>query len=95
MTVLRIIKSIARADIDPMDVTLSTYDFLLDNLNLDMRAKSLLQRLPRGFACENPKSSITGSIYNTAWISMIRKPVEGISHWLFPRAFTYILQRQW
>ncbi|KAL8670983.1 MAG: hypothetical protein Q9168_004497 [Polycauliona sp. 1 TL-2023] len=62
--------------------------------DLDGMAASLVKRLSIDFACELPKSSVSESIYSTAWVSMIRSPSESTGYWLFPQAFDCILERQ-
>ncbi|KAL8686296.1 MAG: hypothetical protein Q9224_005490, partial [Gallowayella concinna] len=61
---------------------------------LENKALSMLQRLCAEYACETPKSSFNGFTYSTAWVSMIRKPSNGVKHWLFPQAFSFILEHQ-
>ncbi|MCJ1333655.1 hypothetical protein MMC10_010355 [Thelotrema lepadinum] len=38
--------------------------------------------------------SMSSSVYDTAWVSMISKTMNGTRRWLFDDAFTYILNRQ-
>lgn len=38
--------------------------------------------------------SMTCSIYDTAWVSMIAKPANGQKRWLFPSSFQYLLDHQ-
>jgi hypothetical protein len=38
--------------------------------------------------------SVTGSIYDTAWVSMVSKPVDNENLWLFPESFECILSLQ-
>jgi hypothetical protein len=38
--------------------------------------------------------SFTASIYDTAWLSMVRKPEDDRVTWLFPESLEYILQSQ-
>ena len=38
--------------------------------------------------------SMTCSVYDTAWVSMISKSVDGSTKWLFPSAFDYLLKTQ-
>ena len=38
--------------------------------------------------------SMSGSIYDTAWVSMVSKSVNGMSTWLFPTSFHYICDAQ-
>ncbi len=62
--------------------------------DLDNMAKALVQRLLASFACEVPQSSVSESIYNTAWVSMIPSPPTVVGYWLFPQAFKFIAGRQ-
>ncbi|KAL8783072.1 MAG: hypothetical protein Q9213_004884 [Squamulea squamosa] len=83
----------------PKYTQLNTTDLLtpsspLTPRDLDRKAKSLLQRLSADFACKNPKSSVTESIYITSWVSMNRNPPGIIQPWLISRAFDFILERQ-
>lgn len=64
------------------------------SLDLDNRAKRLLQRLSTDYACQTPKSSLGPTIYDTAWVSMIPSPPSATASWLFPDAFDYILEQQ-
>ncbi|KAL8803019.1 MAG: hypothetical protein Q9182_003445 [Xanthomendoza sp. 2 TL-2023] len=66
----------------------------LASIDLESKANSLVQVLCADYACETPKSSLTGHVYNTAWVSMIRKSSNGVQHWLFPQAFDFVLERQ-
>ncbi|KAJ5382328.1 Phyllocladan-16-alpha-ol synthase [Penicillium concentricum] len=34
------------------------------------------------------------AVYDTAWVSMVQKPVDGYTVWLFPECFEYILSNQ-
>ncbi|MDI1485694.1 MAG: hypothetical protein OHK93_003883 [Ramalina farinacea] len=38
--------------------------------------------------------SMTCSVYDTAWVSMISKSLDGSTKWLFPSAFEYLLKTQ-
>ncbi|KAF7862707.1 hypothetical protein EAF04_007580 [Stromatinia cepivora] len=38
--------------------------------------------------------SMSTSIYDTAWVSMVSKDVDGVRHWLFPEAFQHIIDAQ-
>ena len=65
--------------------------------DLSVRARNIIQRLAK--AAEErtegrQKSCLTSSIYNTAWVSMISKHVDGECRWLFPECFQYILDSQ-
>ncbi|CAG8972735.1 hypothetical protein HYALB_00008651 [Hymenoscyphus albidus] len=41
-----------------------------------------------------PQGSTSVSTYDTAWTSMISKPISGHQQWLFPLSFSYIFQSQ-
>lgn len=60
---------------------------------LEAKAKALIQRLADGCERQN-KGSLTLAIYDTAWVSMISKTVEGKPHWLFPECFQFIMDNQ-
>ncbi|KAL8653120.1 MAG: hypothetical protein Q9226_003973 [Calogaya cf. arnoldii] len=62
--------------------------------DLDDMAKALIRRLCADFACEVPKSSVSESVYSTAWVSMIPNPSKNEGYWLFPQAFDFVLERQ-
>lgn len=62
--------------------------------DLDDMAKALIRRLCADFAYQVPTSSVSQSVYSTAWVSMIPNPSKSIGHWLFPQAFHFILERQ-
>jgi hypothetical protein len=38
--------------------------------------------------------TMSGNIYDTAWVSMVTKPTDGQSVWAFPAAFQALLQHQ-
>ncbi|KAI9649363.1 hypothetical protein NHQ30_001938 [Ciborinia camelliae] len=38
--------------------------------------------------------SMSTSIYDTAWVSIVSKEVDGVRHWLFPEAFQHIIDAQ-
>ena len=63
-------------------------------IDLNQRAIEVMKRLHHDFASDHRKSSMTTSIYNTAWVSMIRKTDGGIQKWLFPQAFDSVLEHQ-
>ena len=61
---------------------------------LSVRARNIICRLAKDCTEGRQKSSMTSSIYNTAWISMISKHIDGECRWLFPECFRYILDSQ-
>jgi len=54
----------------------------------------LVRRLSDELVSRNTISSMSTSIYDTAWVSMIAKEVNGVTSWLFPEAFQYLLDNQ-
>lgn len=54
----------------------------------------LLRRMLEDYRSQDGVCSITGSVYCTAWVSMVAKPVEGKLVWLFPASFQYICDHQ-
>ncbi len=65
----------------------------MEILTLDRRAQNLVHQLADG--CDNYNlGSATVSIYDTAWVSMISKTINGYDQWLFPESFRYILDNQ-
>ena len=68
--------------IDPMDIS-----------TLNHRAQHLVKELADG--CDRDDlGSATVSIYDTAWLSMIVKSIDGRDHWLFPASFQFLLDSQ-
>ncbi|KAL4930283.1 terpene synthase family protein [Aspergillus undulatus] len=58
-------------------------------------AQALVRRIAVSIASDNGVGSMTPSIYDTAWLSMIPKPGEkGRNEWLFPECFEYLLDQQ-
>ena len=65
----------------------------MDNSNAEERARLLCKDLVDGIAKSN-LCSLTTTIYDTAWLSMISKKEGGQVHQLFPESFQYILRQQ-
>ncbi|PWY96735.1 Ent-kaurene synthase [Aspergillus sclerotioniger CBS 115572] len=61
---------------------------------LQQSCDALLQRLAN--SCTHPygMSSISCSIYDTAWVSMIAKTTDDSHQWLFPSSFNHLLETQ-
>jgi len=59
-------------------------------------SKNLLQvgRLLEAYVMRRGVCSMSGSIYDTAWVSMVAKPGEREKKWLFPSSFECILEAQ-
>jgi hypothetical protein len=62
-------------------------------VSLDHQVQSLLSRISSHCALGQPFGSFSVSIYDTAWLSMIRMPDAG-NKWMFPECFDYILRTQ-
>lgn len=65
-----------------------------DTVALDERAARLLQDM---IDCYDPLYGLgymSCAVYDTAWLAMITKNVEGEIRWLFPLCFRYILDSQ-
>ena len=58
--------------------------------------KNLLQvgRLLEAYVLRRGVCSMSGSIYDTAWVSMVPNPGEREAKWLFPSSFECILDSQ-
>ena len=54
----------------------------------------LLLNMVEDYRRQGGVCSISGSVYCTAWVSMVSKPVDGRSVWLFPSSFEYIRNHQ-
>ncbi|KAF7864083.1 hypothetical protein EAF04_007048 [Stromatinia cepivora] len=63
-------------------------------MNLEPRARELVDDVMQRLTSSQGISSMSPSIYDTAWVSMISKCDDGVSRWLFPEAFRYLLERQ-
>ena len=65
----------------------------MESPSLNDRAQSLVRDLADG--CENGTlGSATVAVYDTAWVSMVTKNVEGQDQWLFPECFQFLLDSQ-
>ncbi|ROW08497.1 hypothetical protein VMCG_03254 [Cytospora schulzeri] len=63
-----------------------------DKLNTE--AILLLQRAVEGFDDKYGTGSMSCAVYDTAWLSLITKVIDGKKEWLFPQCFSYILDTQ-
>lgn len=55
---------------------------------------AFVRRLLEEYKSEGRLCSVTGSVYCTAWVSMVSKSVNGSSVWVFPTSFQYICDHQ-
>jgi hypothetical protein len=57
-------------------------------------AKHLVSHLVNSYDSKYGMGSMSCAIYDTAWVAMAAKTVDGRRRWLFPESFRYILDRQ-
>lgn len=55
---------------------------------------AFLQHLADECSRENGLGSMTPTVYDTAWVSMISKSIDGKRLWLFPECFEFVLNAQ-
>jgi hypothetical protein len=62
----------------------------------DQRKKDYMQvgKLLDEYVLRRGVCSVTGSIYDTAWVSMVSKTVDNETLWLFPESFECVLSLQ-
>jgi len=65
-----------------------------DDLDYSTRASILIRKLVDEHDPKYGSGSMTCSIYDTAWVSMIAKTTDGQTRWLFPSSFRYLLDHQ-
>jgi aphidicolan-16beta-ol synthase/syn-copalyl-diphosphate synthase len=63
-------------------------NFLVDH------ARSLLQKSVQGYDDQYGFGRMSCSAYDTAWVSLVAKPVDGEKRWLFPECFERLLATQ-
>jgi hypothetical protein len=61
---------------------------------LDRDAAALITKVTSFSDYESARSSLSCSLYDTAWVSMITKHIDGRDRWLFPESFQYLLEHQ-
>ncbi|KAL4757460.1 terpene synthase family protein [Aspergillus foveolatus] len=62
---------------------------------VDVKRRALFERFAESYHPTYGLGTMSGNIYDTAWVSMVRKPTEeGKSIWAFPAAFQALLQHQ-
>lgn len=63
--------------------------------SLNDQAQALLTSLAAQCSAGQGFGSMSASVYDTAWLSMIRRPADsGAGTWLFPESFDFILAQQ-
>ena len=63
-------------------------------VNLDGLAYRLVDLMVNSYSPKYGMGSMSSTVYDTAWVSMISKSVKGSPQWLFPESFHYILNHQ-
>lgn len=58
------------------------------------RASTLIGQLINDHDPNYGVGSLTCSVYDTAWVAMVVKNVDGQRQWLFPSSFQYLMDRQ-
>ncbi|CBF87385.1 hypothetical protein AN9314.2 [Aspergillus nidulans FGSC A4] len=62
---------------------------------VDVKRRALFERFAESYHPTYGLGTMSGNIYDTAWVSMVRKPTEeGKSIWAFPATFQALLQHQ-
>jgi hypothetical protein len=61
---------------------------------LDELASQLLIRMAEAYHPAYGMGSMTCTVYDTAWVAMVTKTMDGDTQWLFPSSFSYILSSQ-
>lgn len=73
-----------------------SYSMALEDqrMSLQDEAKGLVTQLVSNYDDKYGVGTMSCAVYDTAWLAMIEKTVEGKSTWLFPESFDYLLQHQ-
>ena len=58
------------------------------------QAVSLVQQSRRGYDPKYAHGSMSCATYDTAWVSLVTKPVNGTRQWLFPESFRFLVDHQ-
>jgi hypothetical protein len=56
--------------------------------------KALVERLVNSYDVKYGMGAMSCAVYDTAWVSMVVKAIEGRRRWLFPESFRYIVEHQ-
>ncbi|PWY80853.1 aphidicolan-16beta-ol synthase [Aspergillus sclerotioniger CBS 115572] len=57
-------------------------------------ARSLLEKTVRSSDEKYGFGTLTCTVYDTAWVSLVTKTIDGQKQWLFPQSFEYLLGTQ-
>ena len=63
-------------------------------MNVHSQAAALIKQLASDCEHRKPIGSMSVSIYDTAWVSLVSKTVGASTSWLFPETFQYLLDTQ-
>jgi len=63
-------------------------------INIQAESAELVGFLADKCSRNEPLGSMSESVYDTAWVSMVHKPIESEQWWLFPQSFQYVLDQQ-
>ncbi|PWY69651.1 hypothetical protein BO94DRAFT_628480 [Aspergillus sclerotioniger CBS 115572] len=66
----------------------------LEGNSVRQLARSLLERLVDAHDPRYGFGTMTCAIYDTAWLSMIPRTEQGLTEWLFPKCFFFLLDKQ-
>lgn len=78
----------------PIDLTIFSMTISRTSKDLNVRATTLLHATVRNYDEKYGCGSMSCAIYDTAWLSMITKTIDGVTNWLFPECFEYVLASQ-
>ena len=67
---------------------------MIRELNAGAKNEMQVGRLLEEYVQRRGVCSMSGSIYDTAWVSMVSKSVDGTQMWLFPSSFLCICETQ-
>lgn len=62
--------------------------------HLAFQARELVEEALADYSEQHGCGFMSCAIYDTAWVSMVTKHIEGHNEWLFPEIFHYLLQCQ-
>lgn len=68
--------------------------YAMSKSELSHQVHGFLQHLTNQCSRECGLGSMTPAIYDTAWVSMVSKKINGNTQWLFPECFTFLLDTQ-
>ncbi|KAK8036506.1 hypothetical protein PG991_001643 [Apiospora marii] len=66
-------------------------DFVVQNDRLNADAVALIQQAWGTYSEAWGSGSMSCAIYDTAWVSMVTKEIDGQKQWLFPESFEYLI----